>query len=98
MFLYIVQLYDLIQSIIDSYLLTYLKKDSLNSFIHECNSCLIGAVRSHTDSYKSIRDARVNHFVVETNKLLIRLDKLLSPDAPSDPKKRKGIILRMLSI
>ncbi|XP_059165514.1 rabenosyn-5-like [Physella acuta] len=50
----------------------------------------IGAARSHTDSYKSIRDARVNHFVVETNKLLIRLDKLLSPDAPIDPKKRKA--------
>ncbi|CAL1539277.1 unnamed protein product [Lymnaea stagnalis] len=50
----------------------------------------IGAIRSHTDSFKAIRDARVNHFVVETNKLLIRLDKLLSPDAPLDPKKRKA--------
>ncbi|KAH9512599.1 hypothetical protein Btru_038926 [Bulinus truncatus] len=50
----------------------------------------LGATRSHTDNFKSIRDARVNHFVVETNKLLIRLDKLLSPDAPTDPKKRKA--------
>ncbi|XP_005094166.1 rabenosyn-5 [Aplysia californica] len=50
----------------------------------------LGAIRSHTDTFKSVRDARVDHFVVETNKLLIRLDKLLSPEAPADPKKRKA--------
>nr|KAG5697110.1 hypothetical protein BaRGS_002026 [Batillaria attramentaria] len=48
-----------------------------------------GASRSHLDLFKAIRGARVDHFVVETNKLLIRLDKLLSPDAPTDPKRRK---------
>lgn len=42
------------------------------------------------DLFKGIRGARVDHFVVETNKLLIRLDKLLAVDAPTDPKRRKG--------
>lgn len=50
----------------------------------------LGASRSHIDTFKGVRDARVDFFVVETNKLLIRLDKLLSPDAPTDPKKRKA--------
>ncbi|GFO21195.1 Rabenosyn-5 [Plakobranchus ocellatus] len=50
----------------------------------------LGASRSHIDTFKAVRDARVDFFVVETNKLLIRLDKLLSPDAPIDPKKRKA--------
>ncbi|KAK2142843.1 hypothetical protein LSH36_907g00018 [Paralvinella palmiformis] len=49
----------------------------------------LGGTRSHTDYFKSVRDVRIDRFVVETNKLLIRLDKLLSPDAPTDPNKRK---------
>ena len=57
-------------------------------------SCLfvLGATRGHIDLFKAIRGARVDHFVVETNKLLIRLDKLMASDAPSssDPKRRKG--------
>lgn len=53
-----------------------------------CSS--LGASQSHLDFFKSIRGARVDHFVVETNKLLIRLDKLLNPDAPTEPKRRKG--------
>ena len=40
--------------------------------------------------FKQVRDARVDRFVVETNKLLIRLDRLVSFDAPMDPGKRKG--------
>lgn len=51
---------------------------------------LSGATRSHIDAFKRVRDARIDRYVVETNKLLIRLDKLLSPDAPTDPSKRKG--------
>ncbi|BFZ10752.1 hypothetical protein BsWGS_13791 [Bradybaena similaris] len=50
----------------------------------------IGQTRSHTDTFRSVRDTRVSHFVVETNKLLIRLDKLLGPESPTDPKKRKA--------
>ena len=50
-----------------------------------------GATRGHIDLFKAIRGTRVDHFVVETNKLLIRLDKLMAPDAPTDPKRRKGL-------
>ena len=50
----------------------------------------LGAIRSYTDVFKQVRDARVDRFVVETNKLLIRLDRLVSFDAPMDPGKRKG--------
>lgn len=49
-----------------------------------------GVTHSHTDTFKSIRDARVDRFVVETNKLLIRLDKLISPEVPAEPTKRKA--------
>ena len=57
--------------------------DALFSFIS-------GACRSQTDLFKNIRDTRIDRFVIETNKLLIRLDKLISPDVPADPGKRKG--------
>ena len=43
-----------------------------------------------TDTFRSVRDSRVDKYVVETNKLLIRLDKLISPDAPTEAGKRKG--------
>ncbi|WAR24987.1 RBNS5-like protein [Mya arenaria] len=46
--------------------------------------------RSWTDTFRGVRDARVDKYVVETNKLLIRLDKLISPDAPTDAGKRKA--------
>ena len=46
--------------------------------------------RSLTGTFKAARDRRIDYFVVETNKLLIRLDKLISPDAPTDTGKRKG--------
>lgn len=50
----------------------------------------IGVIHSLTDNFRALRDARVDKYVVETNKLLIRLDKLISPDAPSDGSKRKA--------
>ncbi|KAI0216325.1 Rabenosyn-5 [Lamellibrachia satsuma] len=50
----------------------------------------LGATRSHTDELRAMRDIRIDRFVVETNKLLIRLDKLISLDAPTDSKKRKA--------
>ncbi|KAG7174503.1 Rabenosyn-5-like [Homarus americanus] len=49
----------------------------------------LGPSRSHTALFKKIRSARIDSFVAETNKLLIRLDKLLK-DLPSDPVKRKA--------
>ena len=51
---------------------------------------LTGVINSLTDNFRALRDARVDKYVVETNKLLIRLDKLISPDAPSEGSKRKG--------
>lgn len=48
----------------------------------------MGIISRHTDYFKKIRDTKVDRYVIETNKLLIRLDKLIT-DAPVDPEKRK---------
>ncbi|KAG5336562.1 RBNS5 protein, partial [Acromyrmex charruanus] len=48
----------------------------------------IGAITSHTRYFKDIRNARLERYAYETNKLLIRLDKLLN-NLPSDPVDRK---------
>ncbi|XP_066453104.1 rabenosyn-5 [Eleutherodactylus coqui] len=40
----------------------------------------IGAVRSHLSDFKRHRAARIDHYVVEVNKLIIRLEKLTSFD------------------
>jgi rabenosyn-5 len=40
--------------------------------------------------FKASRGARVDRFVVETNKLIIRLDKLTGSNAPTDSGKKKG--------
>lgn len=49
----------------------------------------IGVTQRHTEAFRSIRAQRVERYVSQTNKLLIRLGKLLS-DAPADPEKRKA--------
>ncbi|XP_071549965.1 rabenosyn-5 [Panulirus ornatus] len=49
----------------------------------------LGPSRCHTALFKKIRSARIDSFVAETNKLLIRLDKLLK-DLPNDSVKRKA--------
>ncbi|XP_050730072.1 rabenosyn-5-like isoform X1 [Eriocheir sinensis] len=48
-----------------------------------------GLWRSHLSYFKRVRSARIDSSVAETNKLLIRLNKLLI-DLPSDPVKRKA--------
>ncbi|XP_012542286.1 rabenosyn-5 [Monomorium pharaonis] len=48
----------------------------------------IGAITSHTKYFKDIRNTRLERYAYETNKLLIRLDKLLN-NLPSDPVDRK---------
>lgn len=48
----------------------------------------IGIDFSHFDLFKEIRAPRLERFATETNKLIIRLHKLLT-DLPSDPVKRK---------
>ncbi|XP_071449542.1 rabenosyn-5 [Hetaerina americana] len=49
----------------------------------------IGATRSHMGLFRRLRNTRIERYAAETNKLLIRLDKLLI-DMPSDPVKRKA--------
>ena len=49
----------------------------------------LGDVNSHTEYFRKIRDNRMERFMVETNKLIIRLDKL-AHDAPSDARQRAG--------
>lgn len=50
----------------------------------------LGVTRNQTDVFRAGRGARVDRFVVETNKLIIRLDKLTGFNAPSDSGKRKA--------
>ncbi|XP_062970822.1 rabenosyn-5 [Cynocephalus volans] len=40
----------------------------------------LGAVRSHLSNFKKHRAARIDHYVVEVNKLIIRLEKLTAFD------------------
>ncbi|XP_060912856.1 rabenosyn-5 [Labrus mixtus] len=40
----------------------------------------LGATRSHLDDFKKHRAARIDHYVIEVNKLIIRLEKLTSFD------------------
>jgi len=40
----------------------------------------LGAVRSHLSDFKKHRAARIDHYVVEVNKLIIRLEKLTAFD------------------
>jgi len=49
----------------------------------------IGATRSYTEFFRGLRSNRMERYAAETNKLLIRLDKLLV-DLPADPGKRKA--------
>lgn len=39
-----------------------------------------GYSRSHTEEFKKMRDNSIGHFIVQTNKLLIILEKLISVD------------------
>lgn len=57
----------------------------------------LGVTRAWTDLFKAHRGAKVDRCVVETNKLIIRLDKLTGPDVPSDTSKRKGSVLLNLN-
>ncbi|GIY70258.1 rabenosyn-5 [Caerostris darwini] len=48
----------------------------------------VGLTTSHTQSFKTLREKKINRYVIETNKLLIRLDKLIC-DISIDPEKKK---------
>ncbi|XP_048874131.1 rabenosyn-5 isoform X1 [Brienomyrus brachyistius] len=52
----------------------------------------LGATRSHLDTFKKYRAARIDHYVIEVNKLVIRLEKLTSFDRTSaDAAKIRAI-------
>ncbi|XP_042347497.1 rabenosyn-5 [Plectropomus leopardus] len=52
----------------------------------------LGATRSHLDFFKKHRAARIDHYVIEVNKLIIRLEKLTSFDrVNSDAAKIRAI-------
>ncbi|NXS97640.1 RBNS5 protein, partial [Jacana jacana] len=52
----------------------------------------VGAMRSHLSDFKKHRAARIDHYVVEVNKLIIRLEKLTSFDrATTDSAKIRAI-------
>ncbi|XP_038578203.1 rabenosyn-5 [Micropterus salmoides] len=52
----------------------------------------LGATRSHLDFFKKHRAARIDHYVIEVNKLIIRLEKLTSFDrTSSDVAKIRAI-------
>ncbi|XP_041497085.1 rabenosyn-5 isoform X2 [Microtus oregoni] len=52
----------------------------------------LGAVRSHLSDFKKHRAARIDHYVVEVNKLIIRLEKLTAFDrANTETSKIRAI-------
>ncbi|XP_069785326.1 rabenosyn-5 [Narcine bancroftii] len=52
----------------------------------------LGVTRNVRSDFQRWRGARINHYVTEVNKLLIRLEKLTSFDrAATDPAKRKAL-------
>uniref|UniRef100_A0A7N6B4A5 Rabenosyn, RAB effector n=1 Tax=Anabas testudineus TaxID=64144 RepID=A0A7N6B4A5_ANATE len=52
----------------------------------------LGATKSHLDLFKKHRAARIDHYVIEVNKLIIRLEKLTSFDRTnSDAAKIRAI-------
>lgn len=52
----------------------------------------LGATRSHLDLFKKHRAARIDHYVIEVNKLIIRLEKLTAFDrASADAAKIRAI-------
>ncbi|XP_070695529.1 rabenosyn-5 isoform X2 [Pempheris klunzingeri] len=52
----------------------------------------LGATKSHLDFFKKHRAARIDHYVIEVNKLIIRLEKLTSFDrCNSDAAKIRAI-------
>ena len=54
-----------------------------------------GPSKVHTFDFKKVRSSRIDSYVAETNKLVIRLEKLMK-DMPTDPVKRKGTVLTLI--
>lgn len=65
-----------------------LKFNTQEQYCYPEDEQVIGVFRSSTDYFKAVRSARLERYATETNKLLIRLDKLVC-NMPSDPNQRK---------
>lgn len=48
----------------------------------------IGSLTDHIEYFKAVRNPRLERYATETNKLIIRLNKLLT-DRPTDPQQIK---------
>lgn len=59
-----------------------------NEFYYEPVYQDIGVIRDHVEYFKEMRSLRVERFATQTNKLVIRLDKLLT-GRPKDPQQIK---------
>lgn len=58
-----------------------------NNF-HNWDPQEIGLTRSHWQEFKKMRNQRMDFYAAETNKLIIRLDKIIS-ELPVEPSKRR---------
>lgn len=54
---------------------------------------LLGVIRVWIDLFKVYRGVKVDRYVVEINKLIIRLDKLIGLDVLMEISKRRGKLL-----
>lgn len=48
----------------------------------------IGSIKDHIEYFKAVRNPRLERYATETNKLIIRLNKLLT-NRPTDPQQIK---------
>lgn len=48
----------------------------------------IGSIKDHVEYFKAVRNPRLERYATETNKLIIRLNKLLT-NRPTDPQQIK---------
>ncbi|KAK9873914.1 hypothetical protein WA026_002266 [Henosepilachna vigintioctopunctata] len=80
----------------DQDLETFKNEITLENLYLECSEPQPpGCSTSHTDFFKSIRRERLEHQTAETNKLVIRLDKLLRLDN-TDRKQQEQILVAWL--
>jgi len=64
------------------------KSNSSTNEFHYWDPQEIGVTRSHWQEFKKLRNQRMDFYAAETNKLIIRLDKIIS-ELPVEPGKRR---------
>lgn len=65
-----------------------LKFNNQERYYYDSEEQTVGVSRSSSDYFKAVRSARLERYATETNKLLIRLDKLVC-NMPTEPNLRK---------